>query len=514
MNSIVKQFQTKAELESKANLAEFIRFCRHDLTWTNNNSDFDWDSVWWRGTRWLKVEFRVKRVFDPSAQLDREFIDFAKAYYRYINTFSPTKSKDHTVSALSVLEAALLNITQSGSIEGMSFQVLDEAAAVTRLHYGATSQYKIGRLLMGLATFVCRRNLVASDISRWKSPFTESPQCQRRTGLVGKQNIDAKMPTPASLDALADIFASDPPEPDIRFASAVWALLMSAPMRISELFNFHVDAEYEALNDDGLLCYGFRYYGAKGFQHDIKWVPEKMVPVAREAFRRIKDMTDSARNLAAHLESAPDVPFRYPDCPEVEDHDKLSLADKASYLRRPEPNSSIDTLPLWQFSSIAEHWETCRRRMPKDFPYLYQETKLPWSKALFCMHVHVFKDGSATNYYRLWVPLTGTILMLLRPKSGGKGKSIFDRLGYTEPDGRGIKVTTHQARHYLSTLAERGGMATGRTGQVGWSRQSKEQSLIYPHDCGGKGGASSDAHPGYPVFRSQRTATYPRTRDS
>ena len=459
MNSIVKQFQTKAELESKANLAEFIPFCRDDLTWTNNDSDFDWESARWRGTRWLKVEFRVKRVFDQSAQLDGEFIDFAKAHYRYMNSYSPGKTKDHQVSALAVLETALLNITKSGSIEGLSLQVLDEAAAVTRLHYGIKSQYKIGRILMELGTFVCKRKLVASDISSWKSPFTVQPSSQRRTGLVGRQKIDAKMPSQASLEALADIFASDPPEPEIRFASAVWALLMSAPMRISELFNFHVDAEYEELNDEGVLCYGFRYYGAKGFQHDIKWVPEIMVPVAREAFRRIKDMTDSARNLAAHLESAPDVPFRYPDCPKVEDHDQLSLRDKASYLRRPEPNSPISSLPLWQFSSIAEHWGSCRRRIPKDFPHLNVETKLPWSKALFCMHVSMLKAGFATNYYRLWVPRTHTVIVLLGGNPDRKERSVFDRLGHTEPDGRRIKLTTHQARHYLSTLAERGGMA-------------------------------------------------------
>ena len=38
-------------------------------------------------------------------------------------------------------------------------------------------------------------------------------------------------------------------------------------------------------------------------------------------------------------------------------------------------------------------------------------------------------------------------------------KSIFEQLGYTEPDGSPIKLTTHQARHFQCTLAERGGMA-------------------------------------------------------
>jgi hypothetical protein len=37
--------------------------------------------------------------------------------------------------------------------------------------------------------------------------------------------------------------------------------------------------------------------------------------------------------------------------------------------------------------------------------------------------------------------------------------SIFTRLGFTERDGSPLKVTTHQFRHYLNTLAQSGGMS-------------------------------------------------------
>ena len=46
------------------------------------------------------------------------------------------------------------------------------------------------------------------------------------------------------------------------------------------------------------------------------------------------------------------------------------------------------------------------------------------------------------------------LLGLTAHKSG-----VLWKLHYREPDGRAIKLTTHQPRHYLSTIAERGSIA-------------------------------------------------------
>ena len=410
-------------------------------------------------------------------QLDPEFIDFAKAYYRYRRSHSPTKWVNYAhLTALGALEAALLNLTKSGSISGLSMQMLDEAAAVIRHLYNPRYQYKIGRALIEIAIFTSKRKLAPVDVSAWKSPFRKVSD-SRKTGLAGRQEIDQKMPSEAALYAMAEIFANDPSDPQTRCVSAVWALLLSAPWRISEVLNLHVDAEYEGLDDRGKLSYGFRYYGAKGFEHDIKWVSKIMEPTAREAFRRIKEMTQSARDLAAHLESDPEVPFRYPDCPQVGVHDVLSLEDKASYLRLPPPNSPIESLPMWQFKSIAEHWKRALRRLPRDFPYYNKETRLTWSKALFCMHESMLHAGHGTNYYRLWAPTSQTLCVLM---ASSRVKTIFERLGYTEPNGTPIKLTTHQARHFVSTIAERGGMAQDDLAK--WAgRANAKDNRVYNH---------------------------------
>ena len=89
-------------------------------------------------------------------------------------------------------------------------------------------------------------------------------------------------------------------------------------------------------------------------------------------------MTQSARDLAAHLESKPEVPFRYADCPAVGIHDKLSLDDKAAYLRPPLPENSRTAKgsAFWKFSTIAEHWEKALRRVPTKLPILQQRDRV------------------------------------------------------------------------------------------------------------------------------------------
>ena len=479
MDNHVTPFRTKAKLECEPNLTGFIRYCRDDLTWTNDDLDFNWGSPKWRGVRWTKVTVGKRKAFDQTEYLDPEFVDFAKACFRYRGSESPGRRAFKEIAALKVLEAALLAVTKSGCILGLSFQVLDEAVVVARRHYGDIARYEIGRHLGNIASFASKRKLVPVDVSSWRSPI-KRPTSVRRTGLVGRREIDAKMPSEAGLMAMAEIFANDPDDPIARFMSAVWALLMSAPFRISEVFNLHVDAEYEGLDDRGKLSYGFRYYGRKGFQHDIKWVPEEMELVAREAFRRIKEMTKLARDLAAHLESTPEVPFRYADCPEVGIHEKLSLKEKEAYLRHPRPNCSIHNLPFWNFKSIAEHRNKARCDIPRHFPYFNKETRLKWSEALFCMHVHVLHPKHPTDYYRLWAPTRSTCSDLMRVPKHRRGVGLLGQLGYTELDGSPIQLTSHQPRHYLSTLAERGGMAQEDLAK--WAgRANVKDNRVYNH---------------------------------
>ena len=432
----VKLFRTQAQTAARLNLDEFIRYCREELRWPDDRNGFDWGAPVWRFVRWYKLSVGKRRHIKPEESLDIEFADFAKAYFRWKQIEQGTKHK-REIPALKCLEAALLTVTGSGAIEGLTWVVLDEAAGIARQHFSAGARYQVGCSIRDIAHFVTERRLVPVDLSTWKSPLAR-PSSVRRTGEAGQAESERKLPSAAGLDAMAEIFANDPKDPQTRWVSAVWALLMSAPWRIGEVLRLHVDAEYEEADDQGSVSYGLRYYGSKGFEYDIKWVPKILEPVVRDAFRRIKEMTESARVLARHLDARPGVPFQYPDSPRFGLDAKLTIEEKAALLRLEVPKSGGNPTK-WGFRSIREHWERALAKRPEDFPVFDGETGLKWSGALFCMHRHFLHDTRPTDWYSLDKPTANVVNDLLRPTGGKTG--VLWRLGYREGARSGLPRT-------------------------------------------------------------------------
>ena len=99
----VELFRSQAQITAQRNLAEFIRYCREELTWLGDRKGFDWDSAVWPLVHWCKLSVGKRRHFKPEECLDSEFADFAKAYFRW-------KQTDH--------ETALTRIMREGVVLG------------------------------------------------------------------------------------------------------------------------------------------------------------------------------------------------------------------------------------------------------------------------------------------------------------------------------------------------------------------------------------------------------------
>jgi hypothetical protein len=90
--------------------------------------------------------------------------------------------------------------------------------------------------------------------------------------------------------------------------------------------------------------------------------------------------------------------------------------------------------------------------------------------------------GSQKNAYRCMIePIT---INQINSGLGSRVKhdcgSIFARFGFTEPDGSPIKITTHQFRHYLNSLAQAGEMS--QLDIAKWSgRKDVRQNAAYDH---------------------------------
>ena len=126
-------FVPKADVEAEQNLSAFISMCRDQLTLFNDVAGFNWNSHTWPSFQLAKLGNRTKKVTE-AVYLDSEFVDFARAYYRYNQSHNPNRHKWERY-ALIAIEAALISKEGSGSLSKISTHALDEAARLVISHY-------------------------------------------------------------------------------------------------------------------------------------------------------------------------------------------------------------------------------------------------------------------------------------------------------------------------------------------------------------------------------------------
>jgi hypothetical protein len=479
-------FVPHSDLEAKANLAQFIDKCKKELTVFGK--ELDWSAwAWPKAAKFTKIGAH-SRTTDAAMKMDEGIINFAKAYFRYQQGHKPTGAKNE-LKALRAIEAALIQVTGSAHIENLSILVLDEAAQIVRGHYLAGAAYHGGRELERLAQFVTKKRLIAADLSNWKSPISRKKD-DIQTGRIAKERREKKLPSEDALNALAEIFANNPTDPRDIFTSSTFAILMSAPCRISEVLELPVDCEVEETDSKGVLRYGWRFYAGKGFGGDIKWIPTEMVGVAREAIRRIIEITEESRKLAKWVENNSNKFYRHADCPQVLETEPLTMKQACQALGVVNDSRKNCRASLTNFGLKAEDgvhtlsslWKYVLSRQPKGFPDLNKEKKVKYSNALFCMRRNLLGSLKGTSPVILWAPSNDIFNNDLSPREclEGEHKSIFDRNGYLTSDGRRIKLTSHQARHLLNTMAQRGGLSQLEVAK--WSgRADMKQNRTYNH---------------------------------
>ncbi|MCU7872974.1 MAG: integrase [Candidatus Thiodiazotropha sp. (ex Lucinoma borealis)] len=481
------QFKPKEALAAAANLEAFITKCRDDLTVFG--SSLDWDAaIWPKVTVFAKLGVTTRR---PSLEqeMDAAFAEFAKAYFRYQQGHKPTGTKNES-KALRAVEAALLQATGSADISNLSIVVLDEAAKLARQHYSAGAAYHCGREIERLAAFVTDNKLITAGVNGWRSPIRRADD-KNKTGKEGKADREGKLPNEIALNALAEIFANNPSNERDIFTTSTFAILMSAPSRISEVLALPVDCEVMERDSDGVERYGWRFFSGKGFEGDIKWIPTTMVSVAKEAVRRLSLLSGNARKLAKWIEESPARFYRHPDCPKVTDDEPLTAvqAAQALGLGSQDNQSARNSLIARGLSGAqGDHtlnslWKHVLSRLPKDFPWFDEDKGIKYSNALFVFNKNQFHGNRGYLPVELHKPTNNFFNNDLSPREALKDychRSIFDRYGYKSEAGGRLKLTSHQARHLLNTIAQRGGLSNLEIAK--WSgRADVKQNRTYNH---------------------------------
>ncbi|MDE2420851.1 MAG: integrase [Gammaproteobacteria bacterium] len=480
------QFVPKKSAEVAENLNDFIQRCRFELTVFDAN--LDWDANNWpsAGVSFGNLEHK-SRILAVENVMKPPFIEFAKAYFRYRQGHNPTTAKGE-MTALKCLERALESSHGRADILDLNMAVLDEAATLARERYAAGSAYHAGRELAELALFVSEKRLTHSWLD-WKNP-NQRPTDTIRTGKKAKEIREKKLPNEEALDNLAEIFAYNPTKPRDIFTSSVCAMLLCAPSRVSEVLSLPFDCEVWETQRNGKKVYGWRFQPGKGGSPMIKWIPESMESIAQEAIKRVKLLTNEARAIAKWHEANPELFYRHKNCPDVSEDQPLSVVDASLALgitvsterqcRRELRRFKLSDQEGGNTLSSLNKW--VRNDLPKDFPWFDKARGLRYSDALFCLQAKQLRPDMPASPVMVWQPTNNTVNDDLETFQDGEyaRPSLFDRFNNNTESANALKMTSHQFRHLLNTMGQRGGLSQSAIAR--WSgRADMKQNRTYDH---------------------------------
>lgn len=224
----------------------------------------------------------------------------------------------------------------------------------------------------------------------------------------------------------------------------------------------------------------------------VKWIIPTMVPVVAEAIARIRRLTEESRRIARWYESNPKKLYLPPELEDFRTKDLLTMDELRQMLFVDAVDRTMarqwctqNAVSLMKSGRLLKVRFTDVERvvvagLPTGFPVLNAENRLKYSEALIILRRNELHPRKAT--YRCIVDAVNInqVNTGLGSRSKHGFESMFDRLGFSEPEGSPIRVTTHQFRHYLNTLAQAGGMS--QLDIAKWSgRTDIRQNEAYDH---------------------------------
>ena len=500
-------FQPGKGLRADANLADFIRYAREDLAVFGG--DLDWDSPRWelrgvarvsgRSTEPMSVNWghplkKAPRSLKDYAPLDARNVDFFKAYLRYRYGVAPQMNPQQILSAVRHLDKALARTGKS-----IADALCDDfivAAAACRSAYSRETAYRVGVQLQAIARFLDDHELVAHPLA-WTCHIRRPTHFQR-LGAERDRRRDRKLPSQRAIAALGEAYhrARDPM--DVIAASA-YALLIATHSRISELHRLDAyDCEVETV-DNGERRYGLRWYPSKGGEPETRWVPTALVPLASEALQRLREATEPARELARkYVAGRPILPQDDPHDAHAREgyisRETLETVTNSKYFIATLHRNGFDV--RWEYardlgipvSTTARLYlratieEGFRAELPKGFPLADSKARLRYDRALLVRTADM-SPRSSHLFWRLSRISSAAIedTMIGKDNRIGRTVGLFERLALVDDDGETVRITPHQLRHYMTTLANEGNLS--QLDIAKWAgRKDARHNRYYDHE--------------------------------
>jgi len=491
-------FIPKAELHAGDNLHGFVTSCREELIIFGAALPFN-DNIWdvsdsvplkGHGKKRIRMAFYSLEAVKSNNQspMAEPFLGFAKAYMRYMHGLRPVVGFGFRLTALRVLEAALLEYSDNPNPVSIDAHVMNRAAQLAESNYSNGVAYRVGGQLEIIAEFLSENGITTLPV-RWYN-FLSRPGDSVRVGKEFDKNRKEKLPSKAALDTLPKVF-NLAVEPSEIIVSSVAAILCSAPDRINEVLLLPELCEVrQNTGENNTEAYGLRWWPAKGAEPMVKLIIPSMSGVVEEAIGKIRHLTNEPRNIAKWYEEHPDQLYLHRDVEYLREREWITMPELAETIGL----SGGESASQWckgnkiKFSSghsvrkvrFVDVEQYILGMLPDGFPFLDMDVGLKYSEALLIVRVNEMHMQRGT--FRCMIePIT---INQINTGLGSRIKhgvaSIFSRFDFTEDDGSPIKVTTHQFRHYLNTLAQAGGMS--QLDIAKWSgRTDVRQNAQYDH---------------------------------
>lgn len=232
----------------------------------------------------------------------------------------------------------------------------------------------------------------------------------------------------------------------------------------------------------------------------VKWIVPSMASVIQEAVRRIKAVTAEPRRVAQWYSENPQKLYLPAHLEHLRTRETLDMYELSEVLFSEELSNPPVICGLWCRSNgvtltqlpaakkvkgltktalFSDVERAVLAKLPSKFPFLDQTRGLLLKDSLFLVAGNAMHATRAT--YQCLVEPYAYSSLYARIGGSESMPSLFQELGYAEDDGSPIHLRTHQIRHYLNTLANRGGLSEVDIAR--WAgRANIHQNSAYDHE--------------------------------
>lgn len=499
-------FKPKSTRDAEANLRDFIKFAKDKLTTFGADVDFEadeWDVTERASLKARNTSLRLRFSGFPSGQGQKDgapmpepFKSFAKAYLMNYHALSQAKVDSHLIAALRALAQALQEVLAVPSPALATLHHFQRASQILTERYKQPHSSNIR--LEGISEFLANNGLVSVPIV-WRNSTKKPLSTTSRVGPAFDARRNARLPSAEALGAIAEIFrvAKDPSDV---FVTSACAILSSAPSRINEMLHLPANCAAHTTDVEGKAVFGLRWRPSKGGTALVKWVVPSMAGVAQEAVANLRKLSKEARAVASWYEKNPGKLYLPKRLEHLRSKPRLTNREVSEIVFR-DPVNNIKPEQRgakWcATQKIKSYWEggnpsqggcntvafadverAVLAMLPPGFPIANEETGLRYSKALCLVLRSEVTSRHAT--YRCAIVLVDSGVVQTRLVGTKTVKTIFEKFGYKDANGMPLRLTTHQFRHYLNTLAQMGGLS--QLDIAKWSGRAKvAQNAVYDH---------------------------------